>query len=85
MSPFDDAAPRAAAGRATPDVVLVEPYLAGTSSAAAGAVLAEVRHRILPLGVGRAEPRRYGSTDEHTATHGLDAGSVRRRITAFLR
>ncbi|MCX5193328.1 transketolase [Streptomyces sp. NBC_00249] len=85
VRPFDDAALRAAAGRATADVVLVEPYLAGTSAAAAGQALVEVPHRILPLGVGRAELRRYGTIDEHTAAHGLDAASLRRRITGFLR
>ncbi|MGE7384625.1 transketolase family protein [Streptomyces sp. NPDC004126] len=85
VRPFDDAALRAAAGRAAADVVLVEPYLAGTSAAAAGQALADVPHRVLPLGVGRAELRRYGTIDEHTAAHGLDAGSLRERITGFLR
>ncbi|MCX5381414.1 transketolase family protein [Streptomyces sp. NBC_00091] len=85
VRPFDDEALRAAAGRAAPDVVLVEPYLAGTSAAAAGQALMEVPHRVLPLGVGRAELRRYGTIDEHTAAHGLDPASLRQRITAFLR
>ncbi|MFE1556686.1 transketolase family protein [Streptomyces sp. NPDC058734] len=85
VRPFDDAALRAAAGRAAADVVLVEPYLAGTSAAAAGQALVDVPHRVLPLGVGRAELRRYGTIDEHTAAHGLDAGSLRERITGFLR
>lgn len=85
VRPFDDAALRAAAGRAAADVVLVEPYLAGTSAAAAAQALVDVPHRVLPLGVGRAELRRYGTIDEHTAAHGLDAGSLRERITGFLR
>lgn len=85
VRPFDDEALRAAVGRAAPQVVLVEPYLAGTSAAAAGQALMEVPHRILPLGVGRAELRRYGTVEEHTAAHGLDAASLRQRITAFLR
>ncbi|RSS61336.1 transketolase [Streptomyces sp. WAC07061] len=85
VRPFDDAALRAAAGRASADVVLVEPYLAGTSAAAAGQALVDLPHRVLPLGVGRAELRRYGTIDEHTAAHGLDAGSLRERITGFLR
>ncbi|KJY28275.1 hypothetical protein VR44_25755 [Streptomyces katrae] len=66
-------------------MVLVEPYLAGTSAAAAGQALIDVPHRVLPLGVGRAELRRFGTIEEHTAAHGLDAGSLRQRITAFLR
>ncbi|MFD8983305.1 transketolase family protein [Streptomyces sp. NPDC059564] len=85
VRPFDDAALRTAVGHAAPDVVLVEPYLAGTSAAAAGQALMEVPHRILPLGVGRAELRRYGTTGEHTAAHGLDAASLRQRVTGFLR
>ncbi|MFD7627753.1 transketolase family protein [Streptomyces sp. NPDC059851] len=85
VRPFDEAALRAAVGRATADVVLVEPYLAGTSSTAAAQALVDVPHRVLGLGVGRAELRRYGTIEQHTAAHGLDARSLRERITAFLR
>ncbi|MCY0940433.1 transketolase family protein [Streptomyces antarcticus] len=84
VRPFDDAALRQAVGRSAPAVVLVEPYLAGTSAAAAGAALADVPHRVLGLGVGRAELRRYGTVREHTAAHGLDPYGLRERITAFL-
>ncbi|WP_405922079.1 transketolase family protein [Streptomyces sp. NBC_00122] len=83
VRPFDAAAVREAAGRAAADVVLVEPYLAGTSTAAANDALAHVPHRVLGLGVARAELRRYGTIDEHTAAHGLDPRSLRERITAF--
>ncbi|MGW8779971.1 transketolase family protein [Streptomyces sp. NPDC055796] len=85
VRPFDDAALLAAVGRGTADVVLVEPYLAGTSTGAAARALTEVPHRILGLGVGRAELRRYGTIDEHTAAHGLDPHSLRERISAFRR
>ncbi|MGW6406763.1 transketolase family protein [Streptomyces vinaceus] len=84
VRPFDDAALRGAVGRGRADVVLVEPYLAGTSTGAAAQALSEVPHRILGLGVGRAELRRYGTMDEHTAAHGLDPRSLRLRIGAFL-
>ncbi|MFE3560202.1 transketolase family protein [Streptomyces sp. NPDC059193] len=85
VRPFDDAALREAARSAgTGDVVLVEPYLAGTSTAAANDALADTPHRVLGLGVGRAELRRYGTIDEHTAAHGLDPRSLRERVTAFL-
>ncbi|MGW0751236.1 transketolase family protein [Streptomyces sp. NPDC002587] len=83
VRPFDDAAVHEAAGRAAADVVLVEPYLAGTSTAAANDALAHTPHRVLGLGVGRAELRRYGTIDEHTAAHGLDPRSLRQRITGF--
>ncbi|MFD5506693.1 transketolase family protein [Streptomyces sp. NPDC127051] len=84
VRPFGDAALRGAVGRGTADVVLVEPYLAGTSTAAAAQALTEVPHRILGLGVGRAELRRYGTIEEHTAAHGLDPHSLRERISAFV-
>ncbi|MEU6810176.1 transketolase [Streptomyces sp. NPDC046831] len=84
VRPFDAAALRRATAAAGTDVVLVEPYLAGTSAAAAGEALADVPHRVLGLGVGRRELRRYGRVEEHAAAHGLDARSLRERITAFL-
>jgi transketolase len=67
-----------------PDVVLVEPYLAGTSVPALGAALADLPHRVLGLGVTLDELRRYGTPAEHQAAHGLDAASLRASITAFL-
>jgi transketolase len=84
VRPFDGASLRRATAAAGTDVVLVEPYLAGTSTAVAGDALAEVSHRVLGLGVGRRELRRYGTIDEHLAAHGLDAASLRERIGGFL-
>jgi transketolase len=68
-----------------PDVVLVEPYLAGTSVPAVADALRDLPHRVLGLGVGRAELRRYGTPAEHRAAHGLDARSLRASIASFLR
>ncbi|MET7779983.1 transketolase C-terminal domain-containing protein [Streptomyces mirabilis] len=84
VRPFDGQALRRATEAAGTDVVLVEPYLAGTSTAAAGDALADVPHRVLGLGVRRRELRRYGTVDEHLTAHGLDAGSLRERIGGFL-
>ncbi|UUU29210.1 transketolase [Streptomyces sp. CA-210063] len=84
VRPFDAAALRRATESAGADVVLVEPYLAGTSTAAANDALADVPHRVLGLGVGRRELRRYGRVEEHVAAHGLDAASLRERIAEFL-
>ncbi|MYU17161.1 transketolase, partial [Streptomyces sp. SID8361] len=67
------------------DVVLVEPYLAGTSTAAANDALADRPHRVLGLGIPRRELRRYGTIDEHLAGRGLDPASLRERISGFLR
>ncbi|MFF2697240.1 transketolase family protein [Streptomyces cyaneofuscatus] len=85
VRPFDGAGLRRAVGAGpSADVVIVEPYLAGTSTAAANEALTELPHRVLGLGVGRAELRRYGQMEEHLAAHGLDARGLRERITGFL-
>ncbi|WP_405749577.1 transketolase [Streptomyces sp. NBC_00012] len=85
VRPFDGAGlRRAVADHGVADVVIVEPYLAGTSTAAANDVLADLPHRVLGLGVGRAELRKYGEMDEHLAAHGLDARGLRERIGGFV-
>ena len=68
----------------SPDIVLVEPYLAGTSSAEVANALLDVPHRLLALGVERKEHRHYGSSSEHDRAHGLDAPGIRRSIVDFL-
>lgn len=91
VRPFDARAVRATAEAAVGgldvhvDVVLVEPYLAGTSTAAVNDALADRPHRVLGLGIPRRELRRYGTIDEHLAGQGLDPGALRERISAFLR
>jgi len=65
------------------DVVLVEPYLEGTSSGEVSAALLDRRHRLLALGVPNAEFRRYGTGAEHRAAHGLDAAGIRASLEAF--
>jgi transketolase len=86
VRPFDHAALRAAVAAATPNVVLVEPYLVGTSAHEVSAALVDVPHRVRSLGVRRdIEVRAYGTAPEHDAVHGLDvagiAGAVRRAIS----
>jgi transketolase len=65
------------------DVVLVEPYLAGTSAAEVAAALRDRPHRLLALGVPNAEFRRYGTGAEHRAAHGLDAAGISRSLGEF--
>jgi transketolase len=65
-------------------VVLVEPYLAGTSAFAVSSALASRPHRLLSLGVPRSELRRYGTPSDHAAAYGLDAAGIRRSVTRFL-
>ncbi|MFC9431566.1 transketolase family protein [Streptomyces sp. NPDC056987] len=69
----------------TPDVVLVEPYLAGTSARPVDQALTDVPHRLLLLGVGCQDVRSYGTVEDHDRLHGLDARSLRQRMEAFLR
>ncbi|MFE5585845.1 transketolase family protein [Kitasatospora sp. NPDC056531] len=83
VRPFDAAGLRAAVGERA-DVVLVEPYLAGTSANEAHAALADRPHRVLALGVPREEHRHYGSMAEHLGAYGLDAPALRERIATFL-
>jgi transketolase len=85
VRPFDAAMlHQAVMASDTADVVLVEPYLAGTSSREVDEALLDLPHRVLGLGVGRGELRRYGTPAEHAAAHGLDPASLRQRIAGFL-
>ncbi|WP_412740948.1 transketolase family protein [Krasilnikovia sp. MM14-A1259] len=79
--PLDAAGLRALAGT---EVVVVEPYLAGTSSRLAGAALADLPHRELHLGVSRVETRHYGSVADQDRSYGLDPAGLRASITTFL-
>jgi transketolase len=65
-------------------VVLVEPYLAGTSAFCVAEALDGRAFRLLSLGVGREEVRRYGTPADHAAWHGLDARGIRRSVAGFL-
>jgi transketolase len=82
IRPFDAQTLRATLS--SPHVVLVEPYLTGTSVPFVAEALKDIPHRVLALGVGRQELRRYGTPAEHIAAHGLDAVSLRARIADFL-
>ena len=82
VRPFDASGLRALeAGSGA--VVLVEPYLAGTSSHAVASALTSRPHRLLSLGVPRRELRQYGTPADHASAHGLDAVGIRRSVTGF--
>ncbi|HEX3785783.1 MAG TPA: transketolase [Pseudonocardiaceae bacterium] len=67
------------------DVVLVEPYLTGTSTYLVDAALEDLPHRVRSLGVSReAEVRMYGEMADHDAAHGLDERSLAGSIAGFL-
>jgi transketolase len=79
--PLDTATLRRHLGQ---DLVLVEPYLAGTSAATVARALSDRPHRVLHLGVNADELRRYGSPKDHARWHGLDAEGLRRAIETFV-
>lgn len=80
--PLDAETLRAAVGGS--DVVLVEPYLAGTSADAVTAALWDRPIKLLSIGVPRAELRRYGTPADHERYLGLDAAGIRARLDAWL-
>jgi transketolase len=80
--PFDADGLRAVAKS---DVVLVEPYLAGTSAGEVAAALVDRPTRIFSIGVPLGEFRHYGTPAEHRAAHGLDARGIRASLERFLR
>jgi transketolase len=85
IRPFDSAGLRSAVPASSPSVVLVEPYLAGTSAHWVAEALSDVPHRLRSLGVRRdVEVRTYGEIEDHDLAHGLDAGSLRLSIREFL-
>jgi transketolase len=82
VRPFDVATFRALL--TVPDVVLVEPWLAGTSARVVSDALHDVPHRLLSLGTRRMELRHYGTPAEHQRAHGLDAAGIRRSLESFV-
>jgi transketolase len=82
VRPLDAVGVRALAGADT--VVVVEPYLAGTSIRLIDDALADRPHRTLGLGVPRSELRRYGTAADHSHLYGLDAAGIRASLDRFL-
>ena len=76
--PLDERSLVFAAGRA--DVIVVEPYLEGTSSAEITRILSDKPRRFTFIGVRGREHRHYGSAAEHRMAHELDARGLRSRI-----
>ena len=73
--PLDASALRS--GVAGTEVILIEPYLAGTSAAGIMSALSDRPIRLHAHGVTDPDLRRYGTANEHRATHGLDARGIR--------
>ena len=87
VRPFDAALLREAVHLSgTGDVLLVEPYLAGTSAHAVADALSDLPHRVRALGVRRdSELRIYGTMADHDAAHGLDEAGIADAAKGFLR
>lgn len=68
-----------------PDIVIVEPYLVGTSSFRVSDALKDIPHRLLSLGVAQKELRYFGTPEEHIKAHGLDPLSLRKQFSLFFK
>ncbi|WP_460498727.1 transketolase family protein [Glycomyces tarimensis] len=82
--PLDSTGLRDLAARTGNTVVMVEPYLEGTSDWLLSRALSDRPHRLLSIGVGREELRRYGTAAEHERLHGLDPDGIAARLRRFL-
>lgn len=68
------------------DVMVVEPYLEGTSSHLVSETLQQIPHRIRSTGVKRhAELRNYGTAEDHDAAHDLDVVGLGSAVRSFFR
>jgi transketolase len=78
LAPFDaDTLGREASGE---DVIVVEPFFAGTLTATVSDALAGRLARLHAIGVPRAVIRDYGTPEQLDRALGLDATGLRRRI-----
>jgi transketolase len=69
------------AGVTGTDVILIEPYLAGTSAARVMDALGDRPIRLHAHGVTNPDLRRYGTPKDHRAAHGLDTAGIRNLVT----
>ncbi len=83
VRPFDGAGLRRAVRGS--DLILVEPYLEGTSAGEIADAVRNLPHRLLSIGVPNSELRRYGTRHQHAEAHRLDIAGLQSRIESFLR
>ncbi len=79
--PFDHRGLRALAGD-TPDIVIIEPYLEGTSAHLVAETFPDKPFRLRSIGVKRQDLHRYGTPTDHAHWHALDPTSLRTRLHA---
>jgi transketolase len=80
-----DLATLAAEAAPAAEVVVVEPFYAGTLAAEVTTALAHRPTRLLSIGVPRRAIHAYGTTAEHDRALGLDVDGIRERVLGFLR
>ena len=83
VDPFDAETLAAVAGE-HPAVVTVEPFYEGTVTGRVAEALRHVPSRSGSVGVPRTFVDHYGTVDELDLAFGLDASSIRRKISRFL-
>jgi len=66
------------------DVILIEPFLAGTSSGRVADALNDRPIRLFSHGVTEPELRIYGTPRDHREIHGLDAQGIRSFVTRVI-
>ncbi|MBY4126995.1 transketolase [Rhodococcus fascians] len=81
VRPFDGTTLRATL--TAPDIMIVEPYLAGTSVPQIDRAVADIRHRVMGLGVEPGERRKYGTVAQHDRANGLDIDGLSRSMDYF--
>jgi transketolase len=82
--PFDEETLRNAAGNASADVVLVEPYYEGGLIPEISRALQSFRARIEAIGVPRRILDKYGPPERLDQEIGLNVDGIRARISRFL-
>ncbi len=82
VQPFPSAAIREVVGDR--DVVVLEPYLEGTTLGDLTAALAGTGGWVRAIGVPKRELRRYGSIDDHLDAHRLTTPHLQTRLLPFL-
>jgi transketolase len=78
-----DLATLAAEAAPAAEVVVVEPFYAGTLAAEVTTALAHRPTRLLSIGVPRRAIHAYGTAAEHDRALGLDTRGIRERVLAF--
>lgn len=81
VRPFDRDTLRSTMNR---DIVLVEPYLEGTSAGEVSVALRDIPHRLLAIGYRNEESRKYGTPHDHLRHHDLHPSTLTARIEGFL-